>query len=457
MRGGAAGAVRRREGPKGLPFLGSLFPFLEDPLAMAMASHAEYGDVVKFYMRNAPILLLRHPRDVRRVLLDEPAAFPKPRIRNRFNGNGLTVSQGEFWKRQRGMVQPLFAKEKVRLWAGIFSEELRHAIQRWQGFAAEGRAFDMYTESARMMFRVMWRTCFDEQPSDPVFEHVLGALQFFGKRNPPLVEILFTLLPVLSRRPQRVSAAVDPIDGWIYERLQARRERGPVDGDITLLSMLVEARARDTGEGMEDRQIRDEIVNLFGASFEMIATAITWAVHVCIQHPEVVRGIRDEVHAVVGTGEPGLDDVPKLPYTYRIIQETIRVYPPAWVIVRSVGEQTAHFGEIEVEPETRILMFPYAIHRHPEFWTDADTFDPDRFLPERAAAQHKCAYVPFGAGQRLCVGQHMSMVESVLAVATMLQSLDLEYAGRGPVQLETQLTLIPKGGLPVRAKVRPPS
>ncbi len=443
--------LRPKPGPRGLPKLGMFFPMVEEPLALANRLHAEYGDSVVFPVYGIPITFLRDPVDVKRVLIDEPAAFPKPIIINPFNGNGLTVSRGDFWKRQRHMVQPLFHKEKVKLWAGIFSEEMRKALTRWQELGARGEAFDMYREAARMMFGVMWRTCFDEQPSEVQFDGIMRAIEVFGKRPSPLAQLLYGFLPRLNPMRRRVDASVTQINEWIYTRLATRRERGTREGDITLLSMLVEARARESGEGMKDEEVRDEIVNLFGASFEMIATSVTWAVHACTQHPDVVRNIRDEVRGAVGSAEPTLEDVPKLPYTGRVVQEINRLCPPAFTILREARD-AVQVGEVRVPKQSHIMMFPYAIHRHPEHWTAAETFDPDRFLPERMAGMHKCAYVPFGAGQRICVGQHMSQVDTVLALAMLLRKYDVEYAGRGPVKWETQLTFVPKGGLPIRLR-----
>lgn len=247
--------------------------------------------------------------------------------------------------------------------------------------------------------------------------------------------------------------AVWLINGWIYERLGARRQRGTQDGDITLLSMLVEARARDTAESMNDKEVRDEIVNLFGASFEMIATSLTWAVHTCTQRPEVLRGIREEVQGVVGNTPPRYDDVAKLVYTNRVVQEINRLCPPAWTILRETADEV-EVGGVLLPKGTQLFMCPYAIHRHPDYWKDAETFDPDRFLPERLAGQHKCAYVPFGAGQRICVGQHMSQVDTVQLLATLLQQCDVEYLGKTPVEWQTRLTFVPKRGMPMRVTAR---
>ncbi|MFY2558839.1 cytochrome P450 [Corallococcus terminator] len=444
---------RRKAGPRGLPVLGSFFPMLQEPLALANKLHAEYGDVSLIRVYSYPIAFLRNPVDVKRVLIDEPLAFPKPPIVNPFNGKGLTVSQGELWKRQRHMVQPMFHKEKVRQWSGIFSDELSKALQRWTALGAKGESFDMYTEAARLMFGVMWRTCFDETPREEFFAGIMDAIDVFGRRRGPWGTLYYKLLPRLDPNIQRIGMALWLVNGWIYERLGNRRERGTQDGDITLLSALVEARARDTGEPMEDTQVRDEIVNLFGASFEMIATSLTWAVHACTQHPEVMRAIREEVSGVCGNEPPKYEDVAKLPYTNRVVQEINRLNPPAWTILRETADEV-EVGGVLLPKGTQLLMCPYAIHRHPDHWKDADKFDPDRFLPERLAGMHKCAYVPFGAGQRICVGQHMSQVDTVQTLATLLQQCDVEYLGKNPVEWQTRLTFVPKRGMPMRVRAR---
>nr|WP_141324370.1 cytochrome P450 [Myxococcus sp. AS-1-15] len=444
---------RRVAGPRGLPVLGSFFPMLNEPLALANKLHAEYGDVSLVRVYGTPIAFLRNPVDVKRVLIDEPQLFPKPRIENPFNGNGLTVSRGDHWKRQRHMVQPLFSKEKVRLWSGLFSDELHKGVERWMALGAKGESFDMYTEAARLMFGVMWRTCFDENPREEHFARIMDAIDVFGRRHTPWGVLFYKLLPRFDPKAPRMGMALWLINGWIYGRLSKRRERGTRDGDITLLSMLVESRARETGESMNDKEVRDEIVNLFGASFEMIATSLTWAVHACTQYPDVVRRIREEVREVCGDEAPKYEDVAKLPYTTRVVQEINRLSPPAWTILRETAEDV-EVGGVMLPKGTQLLMCPYAIHRHPDHWKDAETFDPDRFLPERQVGQHKCAYVPFGAGQRICVGQHMSQVDTVQTLALLLQRCDVEYLGRTPVEWQTRLTFVPKRGMPVRVRAR---
>ncbi|WP_342373778.1 cytochrome P450 [Myxococcus stipitatus] len=444
---------RRLAGPRGLPVLGSFFPMLSEPLALANKLHARYGDVSLIRVYKTPIAFLRNPVDVKRVLIDEPQTFPKPLIDNPFNGNGLTVSRGDHWKRQRHMVQPLFHKEKVRLWSGIFSEELAKSVERWKEMGARGESFDMYTEGARLMFGVMWRTCFDEQPEIAYFDRIMDAIDVFGRRVSPLSVLLYNLVPRMDPRHERVYTSVKLINGWIYERIGKRRGRGTEDGDITLLSMLVEAKARDSGESMNDKEVRDEIVNLFGASFEMIATSLTWAIHACTQHPEVTQAIRDEVQGVTGGAPPRYEDVAKMPYTHRVVQEINRLCPPAWTILRETANEV-EVGGVMLPKATQLLLCPYAIHRHPDHWKDAETFDPDRFLPERLSGMHKGAYVPFGAGSRICVGQHMSLVDTVQTLAAVLQELDVEYLGKTPVEWQTRLTFVPKHGMPVRMRAR---
>jgi cytochrome P450 len=238
------------------------------------------------------------------------------------------------------------------------------------------------------------------------------------------------------------------LDSVVFDII-ARRRRGETQGQ-DLLAMLMEAQDAETGERMTDAQLRDELMTLFIAGYETTANALTWAWYLLSQHPEVEQRARGEVAQVLGERAPGPEDIPRLRYLSQVLEESMRLYPPAWVMVRQAREEDVLDGiRIPADPRLIVAVSPYVIHRQPRFWPEPERFDPERFSPERAADRPKLAYLPFGAGQRHCIGSHFAMMEMVLVLAGVLRRFRPRLVPGRSVELEPLVALRPKGGLPM--------
>ncbi|MFQ3648188.1 MAG: cytochrome P450, partial [Anaerolinea sp.] len=242
--------------------------------------------------------------------------------------------------------------------------------------------------------------------------------------------------------------SIDTLHEITMEIIQQRRASGEDKGD--LLSMLISAES-DTGERMTDEQVRDEALTIVLAGHETTANAMTWTFYLLGEHPEVEARLREEVVRVLGDRPPTLADLPQLTYTEQVIKESMRLYPPAWSFARSVVEEV-ELGGYLIPKRSTVIILPYVIHRDPRWFTDPERFDPDRFSPERESSIPKYAYLPFGGGPRICIGNAFAMMEAKLILAAIVQRWRLRRASNAPVIPEPLVTLRPKGGMPMRVE-----
>lgn len=256
----------------------------------------------------------------------------------------------------------------------------------------------------------------------------------------------FPPLSVPTPRNRRLNAAIRSLDGVVQGIIDERRQHNADSGD--LLSMLLLARDEETGEGMNDRQLRDEVMTLLLAGHETTANALTWMWYLLSQHPDVEARLHTELDKVLGGNIPTVDHLPDLKYTRMVIEEALRLYPPVFGFGRkATGED--ELGGYYVPANTLIWLSPYVTHRHPDFWQQPEVFDPERFSPESAANRPHYAYFPFGGGPRLCIGSNLAMMEAQLITATIAQRYLLRLVPDHPVEPEVSLTLRPKYGLPM--------
>jgi cytochrome P450 len=261
-------------------------------------------------------------------------------------------------------------------------------------------------------------------------------------------------------RGRKFAAAVATLDAIVNRIVAQRRaemERGAAPRD-DLLSMLLEARDEDSGEGMTDKQLRDELVTLFLAGHETTAIALTWTFHLLAQHPAAESRLHAEVDAVLGTGSlaraaPAFDDLERLPYARMVAEEAMRLYPPAYVFSRRAAGDD-QLGPFHLPAGAHIIISPYALHRRPDYWPDPDVFRPERFAADAPADRPKHAYLPFGGGPRICIGNSFAMMEHAIVLAAVVRRWRLESVAGHEVRTEPRITLRPRGGLPMRALMR---
>jgi cytochrome P450 len=443
-------------GPRGAPLVGSALDLRRDVLGTYERARRAYGDVVRFVVGppglRATLYAVFHPDAVRRVLAGEADGYRKD---NRFYEelrwalcDGLLNSQDERWLRQRRFIQPLFTRRRIAGYAQSMADEATDLVDRWQPWAADGKAVDLHSEMSRLTLRVVGRLLFgsDVERAVPVVAEAFPILGEYARARAFAPARLPRGWPTPSnRRALRAQRAVY----GVCDELIAQRRAAPGSGD-DLLSLLVDA--RDDGEQLDDAEIRDQVLIFLLAGHDTTALAVTFALHLLGRHPDAARRLRDEIDDVLGDRTPTAEDFDALAYTSMVLKEAMRLYPPAW----GLGRRTVAGDRIDgcdIPPGADVAVSAWVTHRHPGFWEDPERFDPERFAPEREAERHRHAYFPFGAGPRACIGQYFSMLEAVIALAVIAQHYELVSLTQS-VPLAPRITLHPAAPVPCRLAAR---
>ena len=435
----------RAPGPKGHFLLGALPAMRRDPLKNFLAAFNEYGDVVRF--RFGPMVghLVSAPSGVNHVLAENNKNYGKQtrgfKNLRRVLGNGLLTSEGEFWKRQRRIAQPAFHRQRI---AGFGAAMVRAAERCAARLAQPEAPFDMSAEMMRVTLEIVGETLLGTDvgaEADRVHSVVGDLLRSANERITRVID-LPTIVPTPSNL--RFRGHLKVLDEIVL-RIIAERRRKP-GGD--LVSMLIESRDADTGEAMTDAQLRDEAMTIFLAGHETTANALTWTWFLLSRAPAAGRDLRAELDAVLGGRAPTLEDLPRLKLLRMTIEESMRLYPPAWIIARSATGPD-EIGGYEIPAGSIVFVSPYVVHRHPRFWRDPEGFDPLRFAS--AEAPPRGAYFPFGGGPRQCIGNGFAMMEAELVLATLAQKFRFELVPGHPVDAEPSITLRPRHGMKMSA------
>jgi cytochrome P450 len=448
-------AARVPPGPRGNVVLGSIGDIYRDRLRYVLDVASTYGDVARYRVAHMRIYQVSSPAGVGRLLHDNHRNYSKDVATfgtlKLFLGNGLFTSDGEFWRRQRRLAQPAFHRRRVANFGGLMTEATLAMLERWQARETPGQPLDVATEYMRLTMEVVTRALFStsvERDIDKIGRAITTLL------NDVTFRFTFPFYPPLkvpTPRNRRFLAARATLDGIVYRIIAERRQRPDEHDD--LLALLMEARDEETGEGMSDRQLRDEVVTLFLAGHETTANALTWASYLLSTHVAVARRLRAEVDETLQGRIPTASDLPKLPYTRMVIDETLRLYPPAWITNRRAIEDDTVCG-YRIPAGATVSISPYVTHRDPTIWENPEGFDPDRFAPERSAGRPHYAYFPFGGGPRQCIGKGFALMESTLVLALMAQRYELHLVPGRRVETEAMATLRPRYGMWMRAHLR---
>jgi cytochrome P450 len=435
-------------GPPGRPLIGSLPDLRRDRLGFLMRTAQQYGDVVQYHMASFRLVQVSHPDGIQRILQENNHNYTKdsPTLSEfrRVLGNGLFTSEGAFWLRQRRLMQPAFHRQRIAALGEMMVNAAQATLKGWQSASAGGKPMEVSQEMMVLTLEIACRALFsaDIQP------HV----QEIGRAVTEVVEeVVFRFdhpfypsPPFLTPRNRRYQAAMQTLDRIAYELIQQRR-RQPVEGG-DLLSLLMEMRDEDTGLGMTDQELCDEVVTLLIAGHETTAAALSWTFYLLSQNPSVEQSLRAELDQVLADRLPSAADLPSLPYTRMVVDESMRLYPPAWVTER-IAEADDEICGYTIPAGTIVVVSPYVMHRHPAYWENPERFDPGRFLPERSAGRPRFAYFPFGGGPRMCIGNSMALMEAQLVLASVYQRYHLELASEPPVEPLPLVILRQKGGL----------
>jgi cytochrome P450 len=433
-------------GPAGLHLVRQIPTIQRDPLGFLLSSARTYGGVVQFPVGNLPVYALSEPEGIKHVLQDNHRNYHKDTLQfntlSLVSGDGLLTSDGDHWLRQRRMMQPAFHRQRIHAFGEQMTAATERMLARWDALPG-GTTLDVDAEMMKMTLEIVGHTLFSVDLSSDagnLVHAVLVALDYIVYRaQTPLA--LPVVVPTLRNR--RFRAALQMLDRAVEHLLADRRAQA--NGHDDLLAMLLEARS-ETGAPMSDRQLRDEIITLIIAGHETVASALTWTWHLLSLHPGVVDQWQVELASVLGGRTPVTEDVPRLPYTRAILDEALRLYPPAWLITRnSIGADS--IAGYSIPPNALIIISPYVVHRQPALWPEPEAFQPERFLAEPDAPRF--AYLPFGGGPRLCIGNAFALAEGVLVLATVAQRYRLEGASGRTVRVDPLVTLRPHGGLPM--------
>jgi cytochrome P450 len=421
---------RPAPGPRPLPVLGHLLHFRRGGLLLThLHDWRTYGDIVRYQFGPQPGLALVNPEHIRDVTIKRRANYIKGLGLEALRwlvGQGLFTSDGALWSSQRRMMQPHFTAAATRNYAAAMHAAIAEVIARLEQVPA-GTIVDLQFEMMRFTMDVICRTMFSMSVADGatrLSEAISETLRWVGKRGLQLVRIPPKVPTPTNRRFTRALASLDE---FLLGLIDARTRSGEFGQRGDLLDLLLQATDPESGRGMSHQQLRDELVTIFLAGHETTAVALCWAWTLLAQH----RFARDELEAelarVLSGRTPAVGDLPALGYTRRLLDETLRLYPPVWTSPRS-ALAADEIGGVAVEPRDAILLMIYATHRHPDFWPDPERFDPERFTPAAARGHHPCAYLPFGTGQRTCLGLNFALQEMILLVASVAQRFHLELA-----------------------------
>jgi cytochrome P450 len=383
-----------------------------------------YGGVVTLSPRR--IFLVTHPDGVKHVVQDNHTNYikgPWYKVLKPLMGDGLFSSDGDLWKRQRRLVQPAFQKKHHPTMAEVIASATSGMLDRWEAIAAGGKAVDARGEVILLTLEILLRSMFS---GDLIgYEQELREAVIEYERHMDLVSAVNSVklpawFPTVGRR--RFQSAVRTLEEFIFRVVEQRRRTQTDNGD--LVSLLLWARDDETGQSMSDRQIRDELMTMLQAGHDTVSDAIAWTWFLMAKHPDVRQKVEQEADSVLGGRSIRFQDLPKLAYTERVIQESMRIYPPAWVFARTPVDDDLICG-YHIPAKSLVVISPYVTHRQPDLWENPEIFDPDRFLPERSEGRPRFAYYPFSAGPRQCVGASMAMLETQMIVSMTAQRYQL--------------------------------
>ncbi len=427
--------------------------FFRDRLGFLTRMAREHGDIARFELGSETLYLFNHPDLIRDTLVTNQRNFKKGRGLERAKmllGEGLLTSEGEAHLRQRRMVQPAFHKQRIAGYGDVMRDYAVRRCGQWRA----GMAFDLHTEMMALTLAIVGRALFAadvEHEAPDIGEALTAAFEAFNFTALLPFGDLLERLPIPSmRRFQRGRARLDET---IYRMIAERRERQDDRGD--LLSMLLLAQdVEGDGGGMSNQQLRDEVMTLFLAGHETTANALTWTWYLLAGHPEVEARLHAEVDAL--GHDPSADDLPQLPLARRIVAESMRLYPPAWIIGRrALGDFEA--GGYTIPRHSIVITSPWVTHHDARWFPEPERFDPERWTPERMAERPKFSYFPFGGGTRVCVGEPFAWMEMILVLATVARRWRLGMAPSHRVEPQGILTLRPRFGMRMIATPRGPS
>ncbi|MEZ4884094.1 MAG: cytochrome P450 [Chitinophagales bacterium] len=441
-----------------ISFLKSLYrikDFAANPIPMINNSMKRYGDTYATYIGPMRMIVTQDPAHIQYILQQNHKNYHKSKIIKTLAkqiGNGLLTTDGSYWLRQRRLIQPGFHRQKLQALVSIMQQETQQFITELKGYAQTGEVIDLSKEMMKITLRIVAKSLFSTGITSKdleLIDHVITEQQKYiitKVRQPYLKPWLF-----VSGEDYRQKKISEQLDQLLQNIINQRKSSNEEHDD--LLDMLLSARYEDTGEGMDNQQLRDESLILFVAGHETSANALAWTWYLLSQNQDIEAKILKETENVLGNRLVSFEDIPQLQYTKQVLQETMRLYPPAWIMDR-VALSDDKLGEFDVPKGQVISLFIYGAHRNPNYWDNPEHFDPDRFTKEAMKERPAFSYFPFGGGPRLCIGQQFAYMEMQLVVAEMIRKFRIELVENQDIDILPLITLRPKNGILARLKER---
>jgi cytochrome P450 len=439
-------------GPKGEPLFGSSRTYASDPFRFISTLEEAYGDVAYFDMGPMETVMLCDPTAIERVLVSEADRFRKPDFQGDalgdLLGDGLLLSEGETWEKQRKLANPAFSMARLSGMADRITDHTESRLADW----SEGDVVNVERVMTRTTLDVILDLMMGVELSEQRVETIEEQLMPLGQRFEP--DPLRFAAPEWMPMPDdaEFDAAVETLDAMLDDIIAVREETAGSgdDGPMDFLSVLI--RARDDGVESPE-QLRDEMMTMLLAGHDTTALTLTYTWFLLSEHPEIERKVHEEIDEVIGDERPGMEHVRELDYLEWVIQEAMRLYPPVYTMFREPTEDVT-LSDYPMEAGTTLMIPQWGVHRSARFYDDPETFDPERWKPERAKERPRFAYFPFGGGPRHCIGKHLAMLEAQLIIARTAQQYELEFLGETPLELMPSLTAHPRQEMSMRVVER---
>jgi cytochrome P450 len=434
-------------GPKGNPLLGNFLAFKDDMLGFLEAAARDYGDVVRVRFAHMRMYLLFHPDAIEETLVKRNKDFAKNVTEQAWFtllGNGLLISDGEFWRRQRRLMQPAFHRQRIAGYGTVMATYTERMLERWE----DGQTRDIHADMMRLTMEVVAKVLFSadlEEQSNDVGTALDVVLREFATQMLTPVQVPMAIPTPANRRFRR---AIETLESIIYQIIEERRSGDQALASDDLLSMLLEVQDEEEtadafGRRMSDQQLRDEVMTLFLAGHETTANALSWCWYLLSQNPDVEARLAAEVDEVLGRRPPAAPDVARLRYTEQVAKEAMRLYPPVWFLEGRRAIRDTEVAGYHVPKGTVLGLAPWVVHRDARFFHEPERFNPDRWTEQTGKQLPRYAYFPFGGGPRLCIGQPFAMMEATLILAAIAQRYRLSLEAGQRVQPEPSITLRP--------------
>jgi cytochrome P450 len=436
------------------------FRFVRVPLEVLDGYLKGNGDTMKIFIGGVyPAILTTNPEIIQHVLQKNHRNYKKSSIQldtlARYLGHGLLTSEGEYWLRQRRLIQPGFHRQRLGALCELMLDVIDERLDRLARQSENGAPADMYPHMMETAFRIMARSLFSvdmpEEELRALSKHITALQEFMIREiRQPFMKPWFRLNGQMRRHLRLTQSVRDIILRYIRERRRSGESRDD------LLQMLLDVRYEDTGEAMSESQILDEAIILLVAGHETSACALAWTCYLLGRHPEAARRMRAEYDAVLGASRPNFDDLAQLTYTLQVIEESMRLYPPAWITDRIAIDDDEVAG-LPIPAGMVMAIYIYGAHRSAAVWEDSERFDPERFEKNRRKAHPPFSYLPFGGGPRLCIGNNFALMEMQLVMARLLRRFDLELLPGQSINPLPLITMRPKEGVRMRLSARAPT